>query len=72
MIFLFFQLSQGVLLKVTPFLIKRRKTHFHVLPCGASVILGNNGFIFIGPTVSHTEETGGFVQNLEEVFIYLI
>ncbi|XP_044729712.1 exosome complex component RRP4 [Chrysoperla carnea] len=60
------KLSQGVLLKVTPFLIKRRKTHFHVLPCGASVILGNNGFIFIGPTVSHTEETGGFVQNLEE------
>ena len=34
---------------VPPVLVKRRKTHFHTLPCGASVILGNNGYIWIGP-----------------------
>lgn len=61
------KLSQGVVIKVTPFLIKRRKTRFHDLPCGASVILGNNGYIFVGPTVQSNEETGGgFVQNLDE------
>jgi hypothetical protein len=36
--------------QVSPSLIKRRKTHFHQLPCGASVILGNNGFVWIYPT----------------------
>merc|ERR1712212_1331899 len=43
------KLGQGCLLKVSPSLIKRRKTHFHQLPCGASIILGNNGFIWISP-----------------------
>lgn len=46
--------------------MKRQKTHFHDLPCGASVILGNNGFIWIYPTPEHKEEdAGGFVANLE-------
>lgn len=63
-----FQLSQGVLVKVFPSLIKRRKTHFHNLPVGASVILGNNGFIWISPIINEDEDSaGGFVQNLEEV-----
>ncbi len=45
------KLSQGgTLVKVSPSLIKRRKTHFHQLPCGASVIMGNNGFVWISPT----------------------
>lgn len=63
------QLSQGVLVKVMPFLIKRRKTHFHNLPCGASIILGNNGYIWLSPTVNTDEDggSGGFTQNLEEV-----
>lgn len=30
-----------------PALIKRCKNHFHNLLCGASVILGNNGYIWI-------------------------
>ncbi|KAB1280148.1 Exosome complex component RRP4 [Camelus dromedarius] len=61
-------LGQGVLVQVSPSLVKRQKTHFHDLPCGASVILGNNGFIWIYPTREHKEEdAGGFIANLEPV-----
>ncbi|CAH2316017.1 exosome complex component RRP4 [Pelobates cultripes] len=62
------KLGQGVLVQVSPSLIKRRKTHFHNLPCGASIILGNNGFIWLYPTPEQTEdEAGGFVTNLEPI-----
>lgn len=62
------KLSQGILVKVFPSLIKRRKTHFHNLPCGASLILGNNGFIWISPIAnSEVEGDGGFTQNLQDV-----
>lgn len=51
---------------MSPSLVKRQKTHFHDLPCGASVILGNNGFVWIYPTPEHKDdEAGGFVANLE-------
>lgn len=57
-----------MLLKVFPSLIKRSKTRFHNLSVGASIILGNNGFIWISPTKNVDEESvGGFIQNLEEV-----
>eukprot|EP00058_Branchiostoma_floridae_P002654 XP_002588142.1 hypothetical protein BRAFLDRAFT_118871 [Branchiostoma floridae] len=46
------KLAQGVMVQVSPSLVKRRKTHFHNLPCGASVILGNNGYVWISPTVN--------------------
>jgi exosome complex component RRP4 len=64
------QLGQGVLLDVLPSLVKRRKTHFHNLPCGASIILGNNGYIWISPTYNEEDDeigstAGGFVQNLK-------
>ncbi|XP_050176193.1 exosome complex component RRP4 [Myiozetetes cayanensis] len=62
------KLAQGVLVQVSPSLVKRQKTHFHDLPCGASVILGNNGFIWIYPTAEQKEEeAGGFTTNLEPV-----
>ncbi|XP_058066661.1 exosome complex component RRP4 isoform X2 [Anopheles bellator] len=65
------KLSQGILVKVFPALIRRRKTHFHNLPCGASIILGNNGFIWIAPILNTEGEdaghSGGFTQNLEDV-----
>lgn len=62
------KLSQGILVTVSPSLIKRRKTHFHNLPCGASVIIGNNGYIWVQPTVNiEVEGQGGFTQNLEAV-----
>ncbi|XP_017040721.1 exosome complex component RRP4 [Drosophila ficusphila] len=62
------KLSQGILVKVFPALVKRRKMHFHNLPCGASVILGNNGYIWISPTKGQEQEggEGGFAQNLNE------
>jgi len=46
------KLPQGVLIKVSPSLIKRCKTHMHNLSYGATVILGNNGFVWIGPLMS--------------------
>ncbi|KAG5211039.1 hypothetical protein R6Z07F_003737 [Ovis aries] len=62
------KLGQGVLVQVSPSLVKRQKTHFHDLPCGASVILGNNGFIWVYPTPEHKEDdAGGFIANLEPV-----
>ncbi|KAK3088066.1 hypothetical protein FSP39_014208 [Pinctada imbricata] len=64
------KLGQGSLLHISPSLVKRRKTHFHNLPCGASIILGNNGYIWISPTVNEeTDQTGGYEQNFE-VYIY--
>lgn len=62
------KLAQGVLVQVSPSLVKRQKTHFHDLPCGASVILGNNGFIWIYPTPEQKDdEAGGYTTNLEPV-----
>ena len=49
------KLGQGVLVKVSPSLVKRRKSHFHSLPCGCSIILGNNGYVWIYPTVIKAE-----------------
>lgn len=43
------KLEQGMLVQVSPSLIKRCKTHFHKLSCGASVIIGNNGYIWLQP-----------------------
>ena len=53
------KLGQGVMVQVSPSLVKRRKTHFHQLPVGASVILGNNGFVWIYQTGGGEEEGGG-------------
>lgn len=62
------KLSQGILVIVAPALIKRRKNHFHNLPCGVSVIIGNNGYIWISPIINiELEGQGGFVQNLEAI-----
>ncbi|XP_025109724.1 exosome complex component RRP4-like [Pomacea canaliculata] len=61
------KLGQGVLVQVPPSLIKRRKTHFHTLPCGASIILGNNGYIWLAPTTSEPENTGGYTVNLAPI-----
>ncbi len=60
------QLGQGVLLLLSPSLVKRQKTHFHNLPCGASIILGNNGFVWLYPTPAQLdEEAGGFYTSME-------
>lgn len=64
------KLGQGTLVTVSPSLVKRRKTHFHNLPCGAQIILGNNGYIWISPILSEQTEDatgGGYEQDLEPV-----
>lgn len=62
------KLSQGTLVKVLPYLVKRRKSHFHTMPHGASIILGRNGYIWISTVVAEEEGlTGGYAQNLDEV-----
>ncbi|XP_051522593.1 exosome complex component RRP4-like isoform X1 [Myxocyprinus asiaticus] len=62
------KLGQGVLVLVSPSLVKRQKTHFHNLPCGASIILGNNGYVWLYPTPGHQdEEAGGYYTSMEPV-----
>ncbi|VDN02268.1 unnamed protein product [Thelazia callipaeda] len=62
------KLSQGTLVKISPYLIKRRKSHFHNLPCGVTVIFGRNGYIWVAPIANEERNvTGGYTQNLEEV-----
>lgn len=43
------KLREGTLVQVPPSLVKRCKTHFLNFPCGATVILGNNGYVWICP-----------------------
>lgn len=57
-------------MKVSPSLIKKSKTHFHNLTSTISIILGNNGFVWIYPnTDTEPNTTGGFTQNIEQVYI---
>ncbi|XP_048006089.1 exosome complex component RRP4 [Leguminivora glycinivorella] len=61
------KLPQGMLVKVFPSLIKRRKNHFHNLPCGISMIIGNNGYIWLSPQRQDimAEENKEEIQNYE-------
>ncbi|KAI8429655.1 hypothetical protein MSG28_000234 [Choristoneura fumiferana] len=61
------KLTQGTLVKVFPSFIQRRKNHFHNLPCGISVIIGNNGYIWISPLHQNImiEENKEEIQNDE-------
>ncbi|XP_056603123.1 exosome complex component RRP4 [Triplophysa dalaica] len=62
------KLGQGVLVQVSPSLVKRQKTHFHNLLCGASIILGNNGYVWLYPTPDQQDgEAGGYFTSLEPV-----
>jgi exosome complex component RRP4 len=62
------KLSQGIMLKVSPALIKRQKTHFHNLVNGACLILGNNGYVWIGANFTDTDRSdGGFTQDLSRI-----
>ncbi|KAL3075779.1 hypothetical protein niasHS_012609 [Heterodera schachtii] len=62
------KLGQGVLVKVLPHLVRHRKSHFHNLPCGASVILGRNGYIWVSRHLSDDEaSTGGYLADTQLV-----
>lgn len=57
------KLGQGLLLTVPACLIQRRKTHFHSLPCGAHVVLGNNGNVWISRPTDGQQSDCGFDPN---------
>ncbi|OVA20105.1 Exosome complex RNA-binding protein 1/RRP40/RRP4 [Macleaya cordata] len=57
------KLERGQLLTVPPYLVRRRKQHFHHLEeYGIDLILGCNGFIWIG---EHVEVRGDMIEDQE-------
>ncbi|KPI95518.1 PREDICTED: exosome complex component RRP4 [Papilio xuthus] len=58
------KLVQGTLVKVFPSLIKRRKNHFHNI-LGISIIIGNNGYIWISPREKESTENDD-LENIEK------
>lgn len=55
------QLERGQMLTVSPYLVKRRKQHFHHLQqYGIDLILGCNGFIWVG---EHVETKDNMVED---------
>lgn len=51
------QLKRGQMLTIPPYLVKRRKQHFHHLEqFGIDLILGCNGFIWVGEHVEATDD----------------
>ncbi|CAI9107929.1 OLC1v1007412C1 [Oldenlandia corymbosa var. corymbosa] len=51
------KLDKGQLLKIPPYLVKKRKQHFHHLnDYGVDLILGCNGFIWIGEHVAAVDD----------------
>uniref|UniRef100_A0AC35FI15 Ribosomal RNA-processing protein 4 n=1 Tax=Panagrolaimus sp. PS1159 TaxID=55785 RepID=A0AC35FI15_9BILA len=60
------KLGQGLLVKVSPSLMKRRKTHFHDLHFGAKIILARNGWVWIEPpSDGQMSATGGYTHSDE-------
>ncbi|KAL3531384.1 hypothetical protein ACH5RR_010706 [Cinchona calisaya] len=51
------KLDRGQLLRISPYLVKRRKQHFHHLDqYGVDLILGCNGFIWVGEHVEAKDD----------------
>lgn len=67
--FLLFKLGQGNLITVSSQLIKRQKVHFVSLPCGISIILGLNGYIWVTTSTIHenARKNGGFTPNTQVI-----
>lgn len=62
------KLSQGILVKVPPMLIQRTKTHYHNLDNGATLILGYNGYVWIGANIQNVDKSeGGFTEDLSRL-----
>jgi exosome complex component RRP4 len=66
-ILVFFELGQGNLITVSSQLIKRQKVHFVSLPCGISIILGLNGYIWVTTSLiqENARKNGGFTPNTQ-------
>ncbi len=52
------KLEAGSLVYVPPHLIKRLKHHYHLLPCGVSIILGCNGNVWVAPPPKRAKADG--------------
>ncbi|XP_018342522.1 PREDICTED: uncharacterized protein LOC108748725 [Trachymyrmex septentrionalis] len=62
------KLSQGIMLKVPPMLIQRKKTHYHILESGATLILGYNGYVWISANIQNVDKSeGGFTEDLSKI-----
>lgn len=60
--FFWLQLKRGQLLTISPYLVKKRKQHFHHLEqYGIDLILGCNGFVWVG---EHVEVRDDMVEDL--------
>ncbi|KAI8868621.1 hypothetical protein GQ42DRAFT_148175 [Ramicandelaber brevisporus] len=46
------KLRNGLLVTISPGLVKRSRAHFLVLPCGVDVILGVNGYVWVSKHVA--------------------
>lgn len=53
------KLENGQFISVSPVLVKKLKQHVVALECGVTVILGNNGFIWIARTLKETADNEG-------------
>ncbi|OAY82659.1 Exosome complex component rrp4 [Ananas comosus] len=61
------KLERGQLLTVPAYLVKRRKQHFHHLEqYGVDLIIGCNGFIWVGEHVEAGENVGMLVEDQEK------
>lgn len=58
-------------MKVFPSLIKRRKNHFHNI-LGISIIIGNNGYIWISPLEKEPTEDDENLENIVEAKLEVI
>ncbi|KAI3506719.1 hypothetical protein L1887_21282 [Cichorium endivia] len=59
------KLERGQMLTISPYLVKRRKQHFHQLESyGIDLILGCNGFIWVG---EHVETKDNMVEDEPEL-----
>lgn len=61
------KLGQGVIIRVSPSMIAKRKLHCHNLPAGVYIIFGNNGWIFISSTSAAANNSGGFIIDKGEI-----
>lgn len=62
----FGKLGQGTLVQVSPSLLVQDKQRMHDLPCGARVIFGANGYVYISPTCDN-DQAMSYTDNYEEV-----
>ena len=52
------RLENGCTATVPPFLVRRLPAHFVSLPCGVSLVIGNNGVVWISESVSEEDVEG--------------